>query len=411
MSFEPLSFFEPDTKVKRVGEQDEIETFNLESQNTYEKVTEEGPKDEEANFVPLEVLDLPTISTSLPTEVITTVLKLLQPEQVKNFGNQRRQIPSLFTTEELQEYLNSKHLTMVEVVKLSEYIGHNLKSTLTITQLPTCSSSEVTAYLTKIIACPFLNLTEEERNTIYDLASFVMTANFAPALKGNTTRMVQIDGLEREILLYEPALTEDKVGNITWGASLELAKLIVDGCSEEWISNKETTILELGAGTGLVTIVLGILMHKVVSTDLPEIIDNLSKNIMLNKLHCTLSQSFETFDDTSLINVTSLDWRDPLDFLQRTHQPEGYKTIVISDPVYSSQHPYWVQKAVNATLSKDDSSRVVFMVGQRDRFQDVRDNLWRLMIESGLKVISEKVINGFDDYGELPYDYKVFGWN
>jgi transcription initiation factor TFIID subunit TAF12 len=49
------------------------------------------------------------------------------------------------------------------------------------------------------------------------------------------------------------------------------------------------------------------------------------------------------------------------------------------------------------------------MVGRRERFQDVRDDLWRLMQELDLTELFRDLIDGRDDYGTLLYDYKVFG--
>jgi predicted nicotinamide N-methyase len=418
MDFDPLLFFEPNSnqhlqkyQEKSLGSVFPVSNDNSRQPNETLEDISKTDKLETDNFVPLQVLDLPTITPLLPYPILSTILKLFQPDQVKNFGNQKSSIPSLFNNDELVIYLNQKNINMAELSALSAYLGHSIPSILTLTQLPTMNSSGTTSYLTKIISYPFTQYTEEQTEEIYGLASYVMTASFAPASKGDATRLIEIDGLEREILLYEPALTEDKVGNITWGASLELAKQIVNGNTKSWLKNSKQPILELGAGTGLVTIVLGILDYKVMSTDLPEIIDNLEKNIKLNKLGCIKSNTNEIIVQSTQIQLTSLDWRSPNEFLSRVSMSDGYQTIILSDPVYSPQHPYWVQNTVSATLSKNKNAKVVFMVGRRDRFQDVRDNMWSLMVDLGLKEIESQVINGFDDYGVLQYDYKVFGWS
>lgn len=429
MDFDPLEFFEPgpeipveDTVNENVGNlhnDDIIKVVANSNELSAEKILEnEGGTtlEDTVDTIRLQVIDLPIVNTSLPVGVLSTLLKLFQPDQTKNFGQTSQStLPTSthMTTSELEAYISCKAITTTQLEGLSEFLNCNIQSTLTLTDLPKQDHTGITSFLTRIISFPFPNYTEEERDNIYELASYVMTANSAPALKGDTTRFVEIEGLSKDILLYEPALTEDKIGNITWGASLELAKQIVNGNTSIWLS-KDTTalttpILELGAGTGLVTIVLGLLGYRVVSTDLPEIVDNLSKNIELNQLECVKSDPAERIVIDSLVHVTSLDWRAPNEFLNKTSCSNGYKTVLLSDPVYSTSHPYWVKDAVSAVLSRSANAHVVFMVGRRDRFEDVRECLWQLMSDLGLKLISSRIVEGFDDYGTLQYDYKVYG--
>lgn len=404
MSFDPLAFFEPITNDSEIL----LPTLKRRSD---ESIKAETFKETEAEIsTPLQILDLPQPSKQLSYSILKTILKLFQADQIRNFGHNGTNLPSSSNAEELDSFLKQKSLSLDEVKSLAAYMNHSIESVITLSLLPTSNSSLTTAYLTKVISFPFENFTEEQRDEIYDLASHVMTANSAPAMKGNTTRLVQIEGLDKEILLFEPALTEDKVGNITWGASLELAKQIVNNNTSFWLEKSEVPLLELGAGTGLVTIVLRILGYQVISTDLPEILDNLGKNMDLNNLSYTKSSASETIINKSSLHLTSLDWRSPGEFLLRTNCKHGYKCVILSDPVYSPQHPYWVRDTVSAVLSKDPSSRVVFMIGRRDRFQDVRDNMWYLMRSLGLKELYHEITNGFDDYGMLEYDYKVFGW-
>lgn len=425
MEFDPLSFFEP---VETIPEPQTLDYDNINVSEQGEEHVQpcEGEKQEEKeeegepNDIPLQILDLPYIGPTTTANHLTTILKLFKPDLLKNYATSANSIETTTITlatnpKELSKYLATKDITINDLQLLSEHLNHSIDSVLSLTQLPTVSSEQTTAYLTKIISYPFPQLNEQERDQLYDLASYIMTANSAPALKGNTTRHVELDGLSSDIKLYEPALTEDKVGNITWGASLELSKLLLTpakSITSKWLAKSKTdTILELGAGTGLVTIVLAQEGYRVVSTDLPDIIDNLTKNIRLNNLGCTSSDPEEEFDAGLIetVHTTSLDWRNPAKFLTRSRSPSGYKILIFSDPVYSHQHPYWVQRTVSEVLSKEKYAKVVFMVGRRERFQDVRDDLWRLMQELDLTELFRDLIDGRDDYGTLLYDYKVFG--
>lgn len=417
--FDPLSFFEAVPADLENIENTELSTPTLADVNQQNTNANKSDRvdidnnsntrdaDDDVNGIPLTMLDLPNAKIT-PFNILKTILQMFKPDQLKNFGNtdSDTDIIGLSKNEqELSQYLGQKNVSISELNQLAGFINHSVESVLSLSQLPITDSKGLVSYLTKLISYPFPDFTEDQTDEIYDLASFVMTANSAPALKGNSTRLVEITGLPREILLYEPALTEDNIGNITWGASLELAKKIVGDKNLQALFNKELPILELGAGTGLVTIALRMLSYKVVSTDLPEIIPNLSKNLQLNKLNSN-STVFERNDDF----ITHLDWRSPNEFLDRMQNPNGYQTVLLSDPVYSPQHPYWVRDTIDAVLSKDKNSNVVFMVGKRDRFLDVRENLWGLMLSLGLKLKQSEIIDGFDDYGKLQYDYKVFSW-
>lgn len=421
MDFDPLSYFEPDEALE--VDVQSFHTENLQESNSTSNIE----NSEEANTlddVPLQILDLPYIGPATEIKHLITILKLFKSDQLRNFAasgseNEKETSISERTTNpgELEKYLSTKDITLKEFSELSCYLNHTAASVLSLVQLPTTFPEQTTAYLTKIISYPFPQLEEEERDHLYDFASYIMTSNSAPALKGNTTRLVEMEGLSSGIKLYEPALTEDKVGNLTWGASLELSKLLLNpttSITPRWIiscKEEKTPILELGAGTGLVSIVLAKHGYSIISTDLPEIVENLTKNIQLNNVQCSTSDSNESFDASSISNAhtTSLDWRNPSEFLIRSNTLTGFKTLIFSDPVYSEQHPYWVSDTVSATLSKERGSKVIFMVGRRERFEDVRDDLWRLMNEIGLEEICNDVIDGKDDYGALIYDYKVFG--
>ena len=82
--------------------------------------------------------------------------------------------------------------------------------------------------------------------------------------------------------------------------------------------------------------VSSLLGYPTVLTDLPEIVPNLQLNVDLNKLNN--------------VTVLELDWTNPCHFLQ-TFPDAKYQTIVVSDPLYSSKHPYLVVDMINLFLT------------------------------------------------------------
>ncbi|KAK1222139.1 Ribosomal protein lysine methyltransferase [Marasmius sp. AFHP31] len=127
---------------------------------------------------------------------------------------------------------------------------------------------------------------------------------------GKTTRSSQSLEIEVRILQDKTALRTRKgdTGSVLWHASVDFARLILrqvhfpDPTTHSLVDRdklKECHILELGAGTGLLGIVLSPLVRKYTITDIDDLVPLIKKNVQLNvpELH----------KDSNLV-VTSLDW-------------------------------------------------------------------------------------------------------
>jgi len=90
---------------------------------------------------------------------------------------------------------------------------------------------------------------------------------------------------ELSFKVREPPLTGDNLGLKTWGTAFTVAKRL-EYFHREFMRDalhSDSTVLELGAGTGLVGIAASAIWSaNVVLTDLPEIQDNLCHNIFTN---------------------------------------------------------------------------------------------------------------------------------
>ncbi|XP_034437710.1 protein-lysine methyltransferase METTL21C-like [Hippoglossus hippoglossus] len=80
-----------------------------------------------------------------------------------------------------------------------------------------------------------------------------------------------------DIVIYESI---DSFGAVMWPAALALCSFLDNNREEVNLQGKE--VLELGAGTGLVTIVATLLGAVVTATDLPHVLSNLTANVMRN---------------------------------------------------------------------------------------------------------------------------------
>ncbi|KAM9567258.1 protein-lysine methyltransferase METTL21C isoform 1-T1 [Guaruba guarouba] len=110
-------------------------------------------------------------------------------------------------------------------------------------------------------------------------------------------------------------------GAVVWPAALALSQYLES--NQEQFNLKDKKVLEIGAGTGLVSIVACILGAYVTATDLPEVLENLSYNISKNTQNMNMHKP----------EVRKLVWGEGLneDFPLSTYH---YDFILASDVVY-----------------------------------------------------------------------------
>ncbi|XP_054627194.1 protein-lysine methyltransferase METTL21C-like [Dunckerocampus dactyliophorus] len=81
----------------------------------------------------------------------------------------------------------------------------------------------------------------------------------------------------QDIVIHESI---DSFGAVMWPAALALCSFLDNNRHRVDLQGKK--VLELGAGTGLVSIVASLLGAAVTATDLPEVLSNLRSNVMRN---------------------------------------------------------------------------------------------------------------------------------
>nr|XP_034970829.1 protein-lysine methyltransferase METTL21C [Zootoca vivipara] len=113
----------------------------------------------------------------------------------------------------------------------------------------------------------------------------------------------------------------ENFGAVVWPGALALCQYLESNQQE--ISLRDKKLLELGAGTGLVSIVATILGAFVTATDLPEVLENMEFNISRNTRNLEVHKP----------EVRKLVWGENLhaDFPKSTHR---YDFIVATDLVY-----------------------------------------------------------------------------
>ncbi|KAF2767018.1 hypothetical protein EJ03DRAFT_163252 [Teratosphaeria nubilosa] len=300
-------------------------------------------------------------------------------------------------------------------------------------------SEGVPAYLTKIISSPLAWIEDDaEKERIWETASVRLSERSGRTAMGAITRafaipmnpvVVEDTNGERaiqdqpsaaseenllEISLHEPALTADNLGLKTWASSYLLAKRMVLLKDTLPILPSDATILELGAGTGLVGLTAAAVLHRrVILTDLPEIVPNLATNATSN---AALIASHG-----GSVRTAILDWSSPSTFslptttaTTKSYPRHTFPLILAADPIYSPEHPGLLVNAVAYHLSRAREARVVVEMPVREAYGVERRVFREGMGEVGLVVLGEGEEVGLDDWGgggvEVRCWWCVWGW-
>ncbi|KAF2716102.1 hypothetical protein K431DRAFT_289688 [Polychaeton citri CBS 116435] len=250
------------------------------------------------------------------------------------------------------------------------------------------------------------------------------------------------NGSTVEIRIAEPAgLKAEGLGLTTWGASLILANQLhhltpevrpaisttnTSGSDSDEGPRAENTILELGAGTGLVGLAAAMLWKAsgVVLTDLPPIVPGTSESCALNSL------VLETMS-VEMPRCGTLDWSQPstlylhpsgqqnmgreLRKLDARNPEHKFPTILSADTLYSEEQPEMLTKTIEAWLQRSETARAVVCYACRFAYLDVIREFWERMEGLGLECVAEGKADtekGEDwrEVGGTYYEWCVWRW-
>ena len=199
----------------------------------------------------------------------------------------------------------------------------------------------------------------EERNRVIDdaaslLSSFAGDTGPEPALRrdfsfprpgGRSPVCIQLN--DRALLTTD----HTSVGLQSWASSIILAERI---CWEPpsfhfgLLDRPGVRILELGAGTGLLSVVVSRLLPlaEIIATDHhPDVLTNLRSNISANF----------TGQDQPKISVHALDWSNPP--TENPFSKGSFDMILAADVVYHPDHAQWIKSCVQHYLRRSLDSK------------------------------------------------------
>lgn len=263
----------------------------------------------------------------------------------------------------------------------------------------------VTRWLTSLIArADELTIqSEETRARIIDDAALILSS-FSDSPNKNVE-----EALTREFTFTMPGSLQSvcvqlddvplsgtdhtDVGLQSWGASIILSELMCTSPARFGIEQLKaaSTIVELGAGTGLLSLTLTSLLSRlsvpnptVVATDYHSaVLDNLRSNIAAN------------FPSTSPAPVRTalLDWSSP-SLEPPLDKPASM--LVAADVVYAPEHAVWLRDCAAKMLALDGTFWLLVTLRTHGKFEGIGDTVEAAFAAGSQPVHGEKVLKIFE---------------
>lgn len=206
-------------------------------------------------------------------------------------------------------------------------------------------------------------------------------------------------------------VSADNLPLATWGSAQILANALhaFDGIDFSDTRSHSLSILELGAGTGLVGLSAAVTWRQPVClTDLPTILPALEANIALNQDVLAASNASAT--------CGVLDWSNPTHAIANLDARDGNpylraRVILAADTVYDEDHPDLLTQAVTARLELDARARFIMCYPLRPGYLDHIRALWSELESARLHCLLEgkaQLDQSWDE--DTPYEWSMWSW-
>ncbi|KAJ4256809.1 hypothetical protein NW762_008905 [Fusarium torreyae] len=247
----------------------------------------------------------------------------------------------------------------------------------------------LTGFISRAESLPIFT-SEETSQRALDQAAYIFESLFASALDEddqNSPFMRQfsfetlIPGQEKQQIQVQLndglAGTNDTdfedVGLQSWGASIVFSDLMCTTPERFELTKlsptSHTRIIELGAGTGLVSLVLGKLIpalgikdSKIIATDYhPAVLENLQSNIAINYSGAS-----------PVVETCPLDWAD---FSKDAPFDVPATMLFATDVVYAPEHARWLRDCATQLLSDDGVFWLLVTIRPNGKFAGIGDTV------------------------------------
>ncbi|KAJ4292531.1 hypothetical protein N0V90_009194 [Kalmusia sp. IMI 367209] len=231
----------------------------------------------------------------------------------------------------------------------------------------------LTSLISRAEEIPFAS--EEAREKAVDDAAFVLSS-FSDSTNNEEDEALTRDfsfptgrGNEVNIRINDAPLTgadHTDVGLQSWGASIVFSGLMCESPEQFGLDRlpENASIIELGAGTGLISLTLGKLLPRlptqscILATDYhPAVLENLGMNIFTN------------FGESDVpVSTMLLDWAIPPATLA-----SSASMLFAADVVYAPEHAAWLRDCAAHLLSPTGTFWLVVTVRSHGKFDGIPD--------------------------------------
>ncbi|KAL6852089.1 putative methyltransferase domain-containing protein [Trichoderma novae-zelandiae] len=213
----------------------------------------------------------------------------------------------------------------------------------------------------------------------------------------------------------------EDVGLQTWGASIAFSQMFCKTPAEflppTKALNSTLRVVELGAGTGLVSLVLASLLPSIADSP-PAIIATDYHPAVLKNLQRNAASHYKP-GSTASVQVAHLDWCAP------TRQPPldvPVDMIVAADVVYAAEHARWLRYCAAYLLAPDGVFWLMVSIRPNGKFAGVCDSIEAIFAEEDtavanvrghLKILDHQWIDKKHNVGradEVGYTLFRIGW-
>ncbi|KZV98938.1 hypothetical protein EXIGLDRAFT_726829 [Exidia glandulosa HHB12029] len=219
--------------------------------------------------------------------------------------------------------------------------------------------------------------------------------------------------------LSVPLLQADNLSLITWGSSFILSGILYRLRESVPVvaSDGPVSILELGAGTGLVGLSAAVVWGAdVILTDLEPIIPGLVANATLN------AEAIAAHGGRVLCGT--LDWNQPEQLLIHSDDSNDTRGIVndsehnkasvvmAADTMYWEEHPRLISQTIFAWLKRNKDARAVVCYSLRIAYLEVAQEFYERMEHGGMELVAEgrEEMQNDDWDDEKLYEWNVWRW-
>jgi hypothetical protein len=237
-----------------------------------------------------------------------------------------------------------------------------------------------TRWLTSLIVrVEEMDLDDDTRSDIVDDAAFILSSfsnsaddNEEEALTRNFTFPAP-SGADVMVTLNDAPLSgvdHTDVGLQSWGASIVLSSMKCADPERFGLSlSNVSSIIELGAGTGLVSLTLAKLLPEIgmrgvdiAATDYhTAVLDNCRANITTN---------FPSNDGNAPVRTMLLDWSQPPPDLRATAD-----MLIASDVVYAPEHASWLRDCAAHLLKPSGTFWLMVTVRKTGKFEGIPETV------------------------------------